>query len=345
MTLKKQRVLITDDEPNNLQLMRQILRDDYHISTATDGPMALEVASKVVPDIILLDVMMPGMDGYEVCTRLKANPETARIPVIFVSARAEIEDEDRGFQVGAVDYITKPVSRPIVLARTATHLALYDQQRACEERVVRKTAELACSQSAAIHMLGEAGHYNDTDTGVHIWRMAAYSGAIARRAGWHVDRAAMLALAAPMHDTGKIGIPDAILKKPARLDAEEWVVMKTHTTIGHSILSKSDTPLFRMAADVALSHHEKWNGEGYPAGLSGVDIPESARIVAIADVFDALTMVRPYKKAWPIDAALAELERGSGNHFEPRLVACFMEIESEIMEIKAKWDRREQAEL
>ncbi|MDH3605196.1 MAG: HD domain-containing protein, partial [Candidatus Tectomicrobia bacterium] len=197
------------------------------------------------------------------------------------------------------------------------------------------------NQRAAIHMLGEAGHYNDTDTGVHIWRMAAYAAALARSAGWHVDKAAMLELAAPMHDTGKIGIPDAILKKPAKLDADEWVIMKTHAELGHNILSKMDSPLFQMAAEVALHHHEQWDGSGYPQGPAGTAIPESARIVAIADVFDALTMKRPYKEAWTMQAAFEEIQKKAGSHFDPDLVDAFFRIEAEIQTIKEVWDQKE----
>ncbi|UAA37828.1 response regulator [Paraneptunicella aestuarii] len=340
-TEKQWRILVVDDEPNNLQLLRQLLKNQYHISLATSGHQALEVAEKVKPDLILLDIMMPGIDGYETCTQFKSNPETAAIPVIFVSAKSEVLDERRGFDVGAVDYITKPVSGPIVHARIATHLALYDQQRTFETLLLQRTKELAESQKAAIHMLGEAGHYNDEDTGVHIWRMAAYAEAIARKAGWHVKKARQLQFAAPMHDTGKIGIPDAILKKPGKLTPEEWVIMRKHTEIGYGILVKSDTPLFKMAADISLYHHEKWDGSGYPQGLSGERIPESARIVALADVFDALTMERPYKKAWSVEEAFAEIERCRGQHFDPVLTDHFLEIKDEILAIKDTWDTAE----
>ncbi len=341
MNNKKWRVLVVDDEPNNLQLMRQILKEKHQLSLALDGHKAIEATRKIHPDIILLDIMMPDMDGYETCVRLKSDPRTAKIPVIFVTAMGEVEDESRGFEVGAVDYITKPVSKPVVLARVGAHLALYDQQRACEETVLIRTAELEASQRAAIHMLGEAGHYNDQNTGVHIWRMAAYSGAIARSAGWRVEKAEMLELAAPMHDTGKIGIPDSVLKKPGKLAPREWEIMKTHSALGHGILSKSDAPIFHMAADVAIYHHEKWNGSGYPRGLPGKEIPESARIVALADVFDALTMKRPYKEPWPMADAFAEIRKSSGSHFDPRLVERFFMVENEIREIKEKWAHKE----
>ncbi|NQZ08141.1 MAG: response regulator [Algicola sp.] len=337
------RILIVDDEPNNLQLLRQILKSKYNISLATSGLQAIELAEKFEPDLILLDVMMPELDGYETCIRLKCNVITAKIPVVFVTAKTEIEDEKRGFDVGAVDYITKPVSAPIVHARVATQLALYDQQRLFEIQLEQRTSELAASQNAAIHMLGEAGHYNDEDTGVHIWRMAAYAAAIARQAGWHVVKAKQLQFASPMHDTGKIGIPDAILKKPGKFEPHEWVTMKTHAQIGYDILSKSDAPLFKLASEVALYHHEKWDGSGYPKGLKGEKIPQSARIVAIADVFDALTMVRPYKDAWPVEDAVAEIKKGRGQHFDPELVDCFMDCLDNILAIKNHWDERENA--
>ncbi|MBF0344378.1 MAG: response regulator [Nitrospirae bacterium] len=335
------KVLIVDDEPSNRQLMRQILKDKYTLSFATDGVGALNVAWEVNPDLILLDVLMPVMDGYETCRRLKANPLTAKIPVIFVTAMADVEDENLGFEVGAVDYITKPVSPPIVKARVATHLALYDQKRTCEETVIQRTQELQQSQRSAIFMLGEAGHYNDTDTGIHIWRIATYSVAIAQAANMQVDQIALLELTAPMHDVGKIGIPSSILKKPAKLEPHEWEVIMTHSEIGYKILSKSDTPLFKMAADIAYYHHEKYNGTGYPKCLRGDEIPECARIVAIADVFDALTMSRPYKEAWPIEKALDEIRKGAGNHFDPHLVECFFMAEAEIRKHKTIWDQKE----
>ena len=342
-TDKNWRILIVDDEPNNLQLLRQILKGKYSISLATNGPQAVSLAQKFEPDLILLDVMMPQMDGYETCSLLKADPDTACIPVIFVSAKSEVSDEKAGFDVGAVDYITKPVSAPIVHARVSAHLALYDQQRSFEIQLEQRTSELAASQNAAIHMLGEAGHYNDEDTGVHIWRMAEYAAAIARACGWHVVKARQLQFAAPMHDTGKIGIPDSILKKPAKLDADEWTIMKTHAQIGHDILSKSQTPLFKMAAEVALHHHEKWDGSGYPQGLKREAIPACARIVAVADVFDALTMARPYKRAWSVDDAVNEIKRGRGAHFDPKVVDAFLSILDELVDIKEKWAAEERS--
>ena len=319
-------ILVVDDEPQNLAALRQILADDYPLAFARNGADALAAVRKHQPALVLLDIQMPDMDGYTVCRTLKADPSTENIPVIFVTGLSEVGDEESGFAAGAVDYLIKPVSPPIVRARVANHLSL-----------VRAT-RLERSYRDAIFMLGEAGHYNDTDTGVHIWRMAAYARALAAACGWDTEACQLIELAAPMHDTGKVGIPDTILRKPAKLDAAEWEVMKTHTRIGYEILSKSNAPVFRLAAEIALRHHEKWDGSGYPDGLSGMAIPESARIVALADVFDALSMKRPYKEPWPVDRIMTTLHESSGTHFEPRLVEIFDAILPEILKIKAQWD-------
>lgn len=322
------KILIVDDEPTNLHVMRQILKDTYQLLFAPNGEKALQAANTHQPDLILLDIMMPDMSGYEVCQQLKNNPLTENIPVIFVSAMSEVNDEMYGFDVGAVDYISKPVSAPIVLRRVQIHLSLV-KAKALEE-----------SQKAAIFMLGEAGHYNDTDTGVHIWRMSAYAGVLAKAAGWSSELMEQLVLAASMHDTGKIGISDNILKAPRSLTAEEWVTMKTHSEIGAKILENSKEPIFVMAAEIARYHHEKWNGSGYPFGLIGEAIPESARIVAIADVFDALTMERAYKKPWTIEESVAEIRKSSGSHFDPKLVELFNHVLPEILQTKNEWQSR-----
>jgi len=325
----KKTILIVDDTPENLDVLKGILSPRYGVKAATNGKTCLRIAtSPAPPDLILLDIMMPEMDGYEVCLQLKENPETSMIPVIFVTAKAEIDDETRGFDVGAVDYITKPVSPPVVLRRVETHLSLVRMDQL--NRLAR----------SSIRMLGEAGHYNDTDTGQHIWRMAAYSRALAEAAGWRDGDAEALELAAPMHDTGKIGIPDEILKAPRKLTADEWEIMKGHARIGSEILSLSENPVFKVAAEIAGYHHEKWDGTGYPNGIAGDQIPMSARIVAIADVFDALTMKRPYKDPWPIDKALEEMERGAGSHFDPDLIRSFIGIIDKILAIKAEWDAK-----
>ena len=319
------KILVVDDEPNNLNLLRQILREHYSLIFANEGAKAIIAAQHHKPDLILLDIMMPKMNGYEVCQHLKQNADTAPIPVIFVTAMTEIEDEAEGFDAGAVDYIHKPVSAPIVLRRIATHLSLV------------KAKELEESHRCAIYMLGEAGHYNDEDTGLHIWRMSAYAKAIAIAAGWDETEAERLELAAPMHDTGKIGVPDSILKAPRKLNKDEWEIMKRHCEIGYDILKFSNNPVFAIAADIAYGHHERWDGTGYPKGLKGKEIPESARIVAIADVFDALTSVRPYKKAWPVEQALAEMKNNSGTQFDPELFKLFINNIDKIVAIRDEW--------
>jgi len=330
----KKTIMVVDDVSENIQVLKSILEEGgYRVRAATNGERAIKLAgAEPHPNLVLLDVMMPGLDGYEVCQNLKANPTTEKIPVIFVTARGEVEDETHGFNVGAVDYISKPVSPPIVLARVRTHLSLV------------KVDELNALARASIQMLGEAGHYNDTDTGVHIWRMADYARAIALAVGWDPERAGMLQLAAALHDMGKIGVPDAILKAERRLEPEEWKIMQTHSLIGYNILSKSRNPVFSLAAEVALNHHEKWDGSGYPNGLQGEAIPQSARIAAIADVFDALTMNRPYKNAWAVEDAFLEIQKMAGAHLDPHCVKAFLEIKDLILRIKKKWDSVEAQE-
>ncbi len=325
----KKKILLVDDEPNNLQLLRQILRSSYQLIFAHNGQSALAAVAAHHPDLILLDVMMPDLDGYEVCRRLKADPLTHDIPVIFVTAMGDVDDEAAGFDVGAVDYIHKPVSPAIVIRRVQTHLSLVHIK------------ELEDSQREAIYMLSAAGHYNDNDTGLHIWRMAAYARALAEAIGWPEHLAERLELAAPIHDTGKIGIPDGILKAPRKLTEEEWATMRQHSLIGYEILQCSNTPIFKMAAEIALYHHEKWDGSGYPKGLAGDNIPQSAQIVAIADVFDALTMKRSYKEAWSVEASLEEMRANSGTHFNPALLTIFLNILPKILNIKKEWDEKD----
>ncbi|MDV7340668.1 response regulator [Terasakiella sp. A23] len=325
----KKKILIVDDTPENIDVLKEVLITDYSVKAALNGQVALKIANKDNPDLILLDVMMPGMDGFEVCEKLKSDPQTAHIPIIFVTAKTEEVDENKGFDVGAVDYIRKPITPSVVLRRVETHLSLVQAEQ---------LKELA---KAAIRMLGEAGHYNDTDTGHHIWRMAEYAKALAMAAGASREYAEIVELAAPMHDTGKIGIPDSVLKAPRKLTGDEWELMKEHARIGSDILSHSTNPVFKIAAEIAMSHHEKWDGSGYPSGLKGDDIPWTARVVAIADVFDALTMRRPYKEPWPVEEAMAEIRKSAGNHFDPELVATFCKIQDEICDIKDGWDKKD----
>ncbi|GGC65483.1 response regulator [Undibacterium terreum] len=322
--MKKQTVLLVDDEASTLALLRTILDQEYRLVFARNGAEAVAAVLKHRPSLALLDVGLPDVNGYDLCQHIKQIDPTQALQVIFITAYASLEQETKGFAAGAVDYIVKPVSAPIVRARVAAHLSL-----------VRVTA-LERSHRDAILMLAHAGHYNDTDTGAHIWRMGAYAAALARACGWDAESVARMELAAPMHDTGKLGIPQAILRKPGPLDEQEWEVMRTHAQIGHDILRKSKAPLFQLAAEVALRHHEKWDGSGYPGGMKAKEIPESARIVALADVFDALSMKRPYKEPWATDRILSYLKENAGSHFDPEMVPVFCGIVPELLEIRTR---------
>ncbi|MBU0808546.1 MAG: response regulator [Gammaproteobacteria bacterium] len=318
-------LLLVDDEATNLQVLRHILQEDYRLLFAKDGAKALEMAERERPDLILLDVMMPGMTGYEVCQALKVQAHLEAIPVIFVTALADVEDEAHGFAVGAVDYITKPVSPPIVRARVRTHLSLV------------RMDELRQTRLQIVQRLGMAAEYKDNETGLHVIRMSHFSKVLALAAGFSEAAAEELLNAAPMHDVGKIGIPDAVLRKPGKLDEQEWAVMRQHVEIGAQIIGEHASGLLRTAQRIALSHHEKWDGSGYPNGLSGEDIPLEGRIVAIADVFDALTSVRPYKAAWSVEDAVELLNKERGRHFDPHLVELFIQQLPAILEIKERW--------
>ena len=322
---QRPRLLLVDDEPTNLQVLRHVLQADYRLLFATDGARALQVAREQQPQLILLDIMMPGMDGYAVCRALKADPATAGIPVIFVTALNDSQDETAGFDVGAVDYITKPVSPPVVRARVRTHLSLVRMDELRETRL------------QIVQRLGRAAEYKDNETGLHVIRMSHFSQLLALAAGCSPAWAEDLLNAAPMHDVGKIGIPDAVLRKPGPLDADEWATMRRHPEIGAEIIGEHPSGVLQLAREIALAHHEKWDGSGYPRGLAGEAIPLSARIVAIADVFDALTTRRPYKEPWPVQDALDHIAAQAGKHFDPALVALFAPLLPQLLEIRARW--------
>jgi putative two-component system response regulator len=335
MKKDKATILVVDDTPDNIDVLSGILRDSYKVRAALSGERALQLLeADAKPDMILLDVMMPDMDGYEVCRRLKANPLTSSIPIIFVTAKTEVEDEQKGLDLGGVDYITKPVRPPIVLARVKAQLALYDQSRALEALVEARTAELNQTRLEIIRHLGRAAEFKDNETGLHVVRMSYYSRLIANALAISNRFTELIFNASPMHDIGKIGIPDDILLKPAKLEAGEWDTMKKHAQYGAEILGEHRSELLAMAREIAQTHHEKWDGSGYPNGLAGKDIPLSGRIVAIADVFDALTSSRPYKEAWPVEKAVALIDDCAGTHFDPELVNYFHEVLPEILEIK-----------
>ena len=321
----KQTLLLVDDEPTNLRVLRTVLQDDYRLLFAKSGDEALALVKQQRPDLVLLDVMMPGMTGFEVCSRLKADADMTAIPVIFVTALKDEVDEATGFAVGAVDYIAKPISPAIVRARVKTHLSLV------------RADELKQTRLQVIQRLGRAAEYKDNETGLHVMRMSHYAQVLARAYGLSEQHAEDLLHAAPMHDIGKIGIADSILLKPGKLTADEYREMQKHPLIGAEIIGDCDSELLKMAKTVALYHHEKWDGTGYPHGLAGEEIPVEARIVAICDVFDALTSARPYKQAWSIEDTLALLREQKGKHFEPLLVDLLEQNLPKILEIKQRW--------
>ncbi len=297
-------VLVVDDVPENITVLAGILRGQYRVVFATRGADALAIVREQRVDLILLDVMMPEMDGYEVCRLLKADPSTRGIPVIFVTALTEAGDEARGLRVGAVDYLHKSSHASIVRLRVQMHIERYNQNLALERRVKERTQELEDSRREILRRLGMAAEYRDNETGLHVIRMAKSAHLLALAAGLSASHADLVLNAAQLHDVGKIAVPDHILLKPGPLDEKEWEVMKTHASIGALIIGDHNSELLRMAKVIALTHHEKWDGSGYPRGLTGETIPIEGRIVAIADVFDALTNERPYKHAWTQDEAV-----------------------------------------
>ncbi|MES9885021.1 MAG: two-component system response regulator [Sedimenticola sp.] len=338
MAANRQTVLVVDDASDNIDILRGVLKAEYKVKAATSGERALEIAQgKVKPDIILLDIMMPVMDGYQVCRQLKNDLTTRQIPVIFVTAKNDIESEERGLKLGAVDYLSKPISPPIVKARVRTQLALYDQNRTLETKVHERTIELNESRLQIIRRLVRAAEYKDNETGLHVIRMSHYARVIAEALGLPPETVNNIYCAAPMHDVGKIGIADKIMLKPGKLNADEWAIMQQHTTYGAEIIGEHQSTLLTLSRSIALNHHERWNGEGYPNGIAGEDIPLEARIVAIADVFDALTSERPYKGAWVAEKAIETIEKEAGHHFDPHLVSVFMEALPKILAIMAKY--------
>lgn len=329
-------ILVADDSPQNIELLSHILSSEYRIKVATSGEKALKIVySDEPPDLILLDIMMPDISGHEVCQRIKSNPDRRRIPIIFVTAMSTVEDESLGLSLGAVDYITKPISPALVQARVRTHLALYDQSRELERMVAQRTGELVASRQQLIRRLGRAAEYKDNATGNHVVRMAHVTRLVAQEAGLGPEAVQLLFQTAPMHDVGKIGIPDSILLKPGPLTPDEMKVVRQHPQIGAEIIGKHDNELLSMARTIALTHHERWDGTGYPQGLQGEQIPLPGRIVAIADVFDALVSRRPYKEPFSAEQAIAIMVEERGKAFDPALIDAFLAQRHEILRIIA----------
>ncbi len=332
---EKDLILIVDDEPVNNDLLRNILEDDYRIRIATNGNIALKAAGvSPPPDLILMDVMMPEMDGYEACRRLKANPVTQNIPVLFITAKNQEEDEEASFEAGGVDYVTKPVNPRTVKHRVRAQLALHNQRKELARQVREKTAEINLTRLEIIRRLAVAGELKDNETGKHVERVSRYARLIAEKLGLDEEMLEMIEAVAPMHDVGKIGIPDNIINKPGLLDTEERAFIETHPDIGARIMGNMDNPLINLARDIALTHHEKWNGTGYPQRLKGEEIPLAGRIVAVTDVFDALSSKRPYKEPWPPERIWALLEEEKGEHFDPAVVDAFISLRAEVEKIQ-----------
>ncbi len=345
-------ILVVDDEPRNLRLMAALLIPmGCQVQMAENGEKTLEMLNEISPDVILLDVMMPGMDGYEVARQVKAQEKTRSIPIVMVTALQGVTDRVKALEAGADDFLTKPVDKTELTARVrslvkvkAYHDHMKNYQKELESAVAQRTKELEIAIAQlekasldTVYRLSTAAEYKDEDTGAHIKRMSNYSAIVARQLGFKEDLCIRTLHAAPMHDVGKIGIPDRILLKPGKLTPEEWIIMKQHTTMGGRILEKAESPHLRLAEVIALTHHEKWDGSGYPRGLAGKKIPLVGQIVAISDVFDALTSRRPYKEPFSLEKSFAIIREGRGNHFAPHVVDAFFAVEKEILEIKAKF--------
>lgn len=352
-------VLVVDDTPENLLMMQALLKERYKVKGANNGERALKIArGDAPPDLILLDVMMPDVDGYAVCRALKADLATCDIPVIFLTAKANIEDQEMGFALGAVDYITKPISPPIVLARVHTHLALKasadflrDQNEFLEAEVAKRTREVMAIQDVTILAMASLADTRNSETGNHIRRTQLYVRTLARKLAEHPKFKtylsptciSLLFKSAPLHDIGKVGIPDRILLKPGKLTAEEFEIMKTHTTLGRDAIAHAeqelgqDVAFLTMAKEIAYGHQEKWDGSGYPQGLAGEQIPISARLMAVADVYDALISRRVYKAPMGHATAVEIIVAGRGSHFDPDMVDAFLTIQGDFEAIAAHY--------
>lgn len=340
--IKEAKILIVDDQPANVILIEKILEIDGYINViSTTDPLQVETLyMQQGSDLVLLDLNMPKMDGYKVLERLReVDPDYP--PIIVLTAQSDRESRIRALDLGARDFLAKPFDRVELMTRIRNMLevrimtkAIKNQNAILDAMVQERTKEINETRLEVIRRLGRAAEYRDDITGYHIIRMSRYSQLLSLAAGMSEDEAEMILNASPMHDIGKIGIPDYVLLKPGKLEPEEWKIMQTHVEIGVVILSGSSFKLMDLAAEIAQNHHEKWDGSGYPCGLSGEDIPLSGRIVAVADVFDALTTERPYKKAWTVDETVDLLKEQSGKHFDPELVEMFLEILPDILEIR-----------
>lgn len=350
-------ILVVDDERFHLNVIVDLLGKDYKLTIAKSGERALEIAQEQKPDLILLDVLMPNMDGYQVCQALKSNSSTAKIPVIFLTVKSDVEDEAHGFNCGAVDYITKPFSPPIVRARVKTHLDLNQAHKALaihnselEKLVEERTAEIVRTQDVAIYCLTSLVETRDAETGNHIRRTQHYVRTLAEHlksspkfSATLTEKAiTMMFKSAPLHDIGKVGVPDHILLKPGKLNDEEWQEMKRHAEYGERAIRQAEeyygcSTFLSYALEIASTHHEKWDGSGYPRGMKGEEIPISGRLMAVSDVYDALISKRVYKPAMAHQEAVRIITEGRGSHFDPEVVDAFLACEEAFIEIANRY--------
>ncbi|MGN7613833.1 response regulator [Magnetococcales bacterium HHB-1] len=354
----KKTILAVDDTPANIDVVKGILAPTYFVQAAIHGKMALKILERRKPDLILLDIMMPDMDGYAVCQKIRSDAANQHIPIIFLTAKAEVEDETRGLSMGAVDYITKPISPPILLERVKTHLELKmardllsKQNELLEEKVIARTKQLAELQDVAMVAMGSLAEARDPETGNHIRRTQYYVRCLAEKLKDHPkfkdfltpENITSLFKSAPLHDIGKVGVADHILLKPGKLTNEEFAEMKKHARYGRDAIAAAEHTMHQadnflvFAKEIAYAHHEKWDGSGYPEGLSGDAIPISARLMAVADVYDALISRRVYKPPFPHEKAVAIIQEGRGSHFDPDMVDAFLEISEDFYAIAKKY--------
>jgi len=346
------RVLVVDDQPPNTLLLRRLLEAEGYrrVVTVNDPTEVLPLQRESPFDVILLDIRMPRLDGFGVMRLLQEDAGDDYVPIIVLTAQTDEDTRLRALAEGAKDFVTKPFNRAEVLNRIRNmvevrllHRRVREQNELLEHRVQQRTVELQETRLEIVRRLGKAAEFRDNETGFHIIRMSQFSELIARAMGMNDGLAELILHASPMHDIGKLGIPDGILLKPGRLDAQEWEVMKTHTDIGAEILDGHHSRLLQMAARIARAHHEKWDGSGYPRGLREKEIPLEARIVAVADVFDALTSRRPYKTAWTVEASVEEIRSLTGQHFDPAVIKAFFSALPRILDVKERYAEPERA--
>jgi len=349
---RKAKILIVEDQQVNILLLKQMLvRNGYNnIETVIDSRQAVEIYKEYQPDILLLDLIMPHINGFQIMAELQKLREDSYLPILVLTALTDQESRIKALQLGAKDFINKPFDQMEVLVRIQNmlevkmlHNALRNQNQVLEKKIRERTNELQETQLEIVHRLGRAAEYRDNETGLHIVRMSIYAALLAREAGLSEEESELIMHAAPMHDIGKIGVPDHILLKPGALSEEDWDTMRKHPEIGAELLGGSNSRLLQMAGEIALNHQEKWDGSGYPKGLKGEEIPIESRIITIVDVFDALTSDRPYKDAWSVEQAVTEIENGAGSHFDPTLVDKFKKILPEIVMIKEEYDESTKA--